>query len=189
MFIVDIEFNFECATAKELFLNEIYTPIFEKKRVLLASERTVFQLLDAMRLNKQGILNNYKCIAKTHSTMEKKYFLQLYAKHLRFLITRCGWTVTKIYLHFTFEQDMFKKYFVISDQVARQNAKTDMEKKIYKLMNNSNFGYDCRNNFDNCFLAPLIEELEEMIYIRKRQSRFDPSVKDFFFKLRSYKNK
>ena len=43
-----------------------------KKKVLPASERSVFQLLDAVRLNKQGILNNYKCTAKTYSTMEEK---------------------------------------------------------------------------------------------------------------------
>ena len=81
-------------------------------------------------------------------------------------------TFKKIYLHFTFKQDMFKKDFVNSNQVARQNAKTDMEKNFYKLMNNS--------NFENCFLAPVIDELEEMVYIRRHQSVFDPSVKDFF---------
>ena len=46
-------------------------------------------------------------------------------------------------------------------------------------MNNSNFGYDCRNNFYNCSLSPVINELEEMSYIRKHRSVFDSSVKDF----------
>ena len=46
-------------------------------------------------------------------------------------------------------------------------------------MNNSNFGYDYRNNFENCYLSPVIDELEQMSYIRKDQSVFDPSVKDF----------
>ena len=180
LFIIDIEFNFECATAKELLFNEVYTLIFEKKKDLLASERSVFQLLHTMGLNKEGLLNNYKCTAITHSTMEKKIFWPLYVKHWRFLITHCGWTVTKIYCHFTFEQDMFKKEFVISNQVARQNAKIDMEKKFYKVMNNSNFGYNCRNNSDNCFLASVIDELEEMSYIRKHQSLFNPALKGVF---------
>ena len=32
------------------------------------------------------------------------------------------------------------------NQVSRQNAKTKIEKDFYKLMNNSNFGNDCKNN-------------------------------------------
>ena len=48
-----------------------------------------------------------------------------------------------------------------------------MEKNFSKLMNNINFGYDCHNDFDNCFLAPVIDELEEMAYIRRYQSVFE----------------
>ena len=32
------------------------------------------------------------------------------------------------------------------NQKSRQEAKNSIEKDFYKLMNNSNFGYDCRNN-------------------------------------------
>ena len=51
LFIVDIEFDYKNASEKELFFNEIYTPIFEKKKVLSANERSTFQLLDAMILD------------------------------------------------------------------------------------------------------------------------------------------
>ena len=141
-----------------------------------------------MRLKRKDLLNNYKCTAKTHLTMDKKYLTPLYAEHLKFLITRCAWSVTKIYHHFTFKQEMFKKDFVVSNQIARPNAKTQMEKKFYKLMINFNFGYDCRNNFENCYFSPVIDELEEMAYIRKHQSIHDPVMKDFFL-LNIYKNK
>ena len=47
-----------------------------KKKVLPANERSVFQLLDAMRLNKKDVLNASKCSAKTHSTMEKNICYQ-----------------------------------------------------------------------------------------------------------------
>ena len=87
--------------------------------------------------------------------------------------------MTRIYFHFTFEQEIFKKEFLISNKVARQSTKTDTEKNFYELMNNSNFGSDCRNNFYNCSLSPVTDELEEMSYIRKHQSVFDSSVKDF----------
>ena len=29
-------------------------------------------------------------------------------------------------------------------------------------MNNSNFGYDCRNNLDNCKFVPIFDELKEL---------------------------
>ena len=35
LFVVDLEFDVERATEKERFLNEIYTPLFEKKKYFL----------------------------------------------------------------------------------------------------------------------------------------------------------
>ena len=93
---------------------------------------------------------------------------------------RCCWTVTKIHQHFNFQQEMFKKDFVISNQVARQNAKTPMEKNFYKLMNNANFGYDCRNNFENRYFTPIVDEMEEMGYIKKHQNIFEPDIISYF---------
>ena len=69
---------------------------------------------------------------------------------MRFLVIRAGWQVTYIYAHYTFEQSKFKKDFVIMNQKSRQTAATKVEKDFYKLLNNSNFGIDCRNNIDNC---------------------------------------
>ena len=102
--------------------------------------------------------------------MKKKIFLPLYAEHLQFLITRAGWLVTKIYAHYTFEQCAFKKDFVIMNQVFRQKAKTKVEKDFYKLINNSNFGNDCRNNIDNCSSRPIYDHIEEISYIQKYAS-------------------
>ena len=62
---------------------------------------------------------------------------------------RCGWKVTKLYSHFTFKQSRFKKYFISMNQKSQQKMKT-IEKDFYKVLNNANFGYDCRNNLDNC---------------------------------------
>ena len=75
---------------------------------------------------------------------------------------------------------MFKKEFVISNQVARQNAKTPKEKNFYKLMNNANFGYDCRNNFKNRYFTPVVDEIEEMAYIRKHQNVCDSDIINYF---------
>ena len=112
--------------------------------------------------------------------MDEKIFIPLYAEQINFLIRRCGSLVTRIYSHFTFEQSAFKKEFFIMDQVSRQNTNPNIEKDFYKLMNNSNFGYDCRNNVDNCLIIDeIIDEIEEVRYIRKYQNVFDPNLKKF----------
>ena len=106
--MVDIEFDHENADEKQLFFNEIYIPIFEKK-VLSANERSVFQLLDAMRLNDKGTINSYKTTGKTYARMDKNFAIPLYTEHLHFLMLRCGWKVSKVRAHYTFEQSKFKK--------------------------------------------------------------------------------
>ena len=69
------------------------------------------------------------------------------------------------------------------NQVSRQNAQTDVEKDFYKLMNNSNFGYDCRNNADNWFFffffQPIYDEIEELPYAKRYQNVFDQQISDF----------
>ena len=52
-------------------------------------------------------INTFQYTSKTHSTMEEKKFIPLYAEHLHFLIKRAGWIVTKIYKLCTFEQCKF----------------------------------------------------------------------------------
>ena len=157
LFVVDIKFNEEKANEKNLLFNKIYTPTFEKK-VLPASQRSTFHLLDAMRLNDKGLLNSFKTTAKIHSTMEKEYLISL--PHMHFLVKRCNWLVTRIYSDYNFEQSKFKKAFVVMNYVSWQNPKTKVEKDFYKLLNNPNFGYNCRNNADNCFFAPVFDEIE-----------------------------
>ena len=83
------------------------------------------------------------------------------------MTTRAGWKVTKIYDHYTFKQDTFKKDFVVMNENARKTAKAKVEKDFYKLLNNSNFGNDCRNNVGNCKLELLFDGLEEISYIKK----------------------
>ena len=93
--------------------------IFEEKKVLSANERSVFQLLDAMKLNDKGTIDSFKTTAKTHATMDEKIPIPRYTKHLHFLLLRCGLRVTKIKRHYTFEQKKFKRVSVIMDQVSR----------------------------------------------------------------------
>ena len=56
-----------------------------------------------------------------------------------------------------------------------------MRKTFFKLLNNSNFGIDCRNNIDNCILEPIYDNLGEISYIKKFTTTFnDDMYKDFF---------
>ena len=58
--------------------------------------------------------------SKTHATLNKKIFVNLSAEDLYFFNTRAGWKVTKIYDHFAFKQDTFKRDFVVMNQNARK---------------------------------------------------------------------
>ena len=91
----------------------------------------------------------------------------MYLEQLCVAINRAGWSVTKIYSHYTFEQECFKKNFILMNQCSRQNAKNSIEKNFNKLMNNSNLGYECRNNLDNCQFLPIFDELQVISYLKR----------------------
>lgn len=52
------------------------------------------------------------------------------------------------------------------NQFSRQKAKLKVEKDFYKLMSNSSFDYDCRNNIDNCNFKSIFEDIDKMSYIQ-----------------------
>ena len=179
LFIVDIKFNYENVTEREILYNEIFPPIIEKKTKIAVNDRSLFQLLELFSKTEKGKPKSYRVTEKSHSTLFEKKCIPLYLEDLQFLIKRAGWIVTKLYSHFTFEQGKIKKDFVMMNQYSRQKATNDIEKNFYKLMNNSNFGFDCRNNANNLKFEPLLNEIEELSYIRKYHSLYDEKVKQF----------
>ena len=46
-------------------------------------------------------------------------------------------------------------------------------------MNNSNYGYDCRNNIDNCQFFPIFDDYKEITYINRYHNVFDKRVSSF----------
>ena len=178
LYIVDINFNIEDATEKQIVYNEIYPPIIEKQKTIDANEKSIYQLLDNLREGQNGPLS-YRVTAKAHSTMLPKTFIPLYLEDLAFIIKRYGWSVTKIHKHLTFDQAPFKKKFILMNQKSRQLSKTNTEKDFYKLMNNANFGSDCRNNIDNCDFVPIFDKVNEICSLQKYYSLVDPKVNNF----------
>ena len=177
LLVVDIKFDYEKATDRVIMYNEVFPPIIEKKKILDANERSVFQLCELYSENDKGKSRSYKIGPKSHLTLLPKTFIPMYLEELKFLITRCGWVVGKLYKHYYFEQAGFKRNFIIMNQKSHQNSKTNIEKDFYKLLNNANFGYDCRNNLDNCKFEPICDEINEISYIRNyHKSLFDKAL-------------
>ena len=121
----------------------------------------------------------YRCTPKSHATMFPKKFILLHLEDLKCLILRAGWRVTKLYSHFKFEQDAFNRDFVLMNQKFRQDAKNYIEKDFYKLMNNANFGFDHGSNANNTKLEQIIDEINEISYIKKYYNLFDRKVEKF----------
>ena len=159
LYIVDIEFDFKNGTERKLSYNEIYLSIIEKQNIINPCERSVFQLLEQYIEGEKGP-KSYRSRVKAHATLLTKKFLPMHLEDLAFCIKRAGWKATNIYSHLTFEQAGFKRKFILMNQKCRQQSKNNIEKDFYKLINNSSFGYDCRNSLDNCNFARVSDELK-----------------------------
>ena len=180
IFTVDIEFL--DINPKTLLFSEIFPPVFEKSKKILPYLRSCSQIMS--RAQKKDDKDEFASLpfnSKTNTTLNKKIFVNLYAEDIYLLSTRARWKVTKIYDHYTFKQDTFKKNFVVMNQNARKTAKTKVKKDFYKLLNNSNFDNDCRNNLGNCKLELLFNGLDEISYIKKFTNMMqDHRYREFF---------
>ena len=66
------------------------------------------------------------------------------------------------------------------NQKSLQNAKSiERDLNPLKLPNNTNFGYDYRNDFDICTFEPIYNEITKITYIKKHYNLFDKSVSKF----------
>ena len=62
---------------------------------------------------------------------------------------------------------------------SRQNAKNSIEKDFFQLLNNVNFGDDCRNNLDNCQFILIFDEMNEITYLKRYYNCFYKEVLKF----------
>ena len=180
IFVVDIEFDYLHATDCQIIYNEILPPFTEKNTKIEANGRSIDQLLELYSEDNRGNPKNYKVSANTHSNLLAKKIVPLYLEEIKFAVLRCGWKVTKLYKHYYFDQERFKQNFILMNQKARQEATDKIESGFYKLLNNANFGYDCRNNLDNCKFEPINDEINELSFIKRYYSNlYDKNVQPF----------
>ena len=119
---------------------------------------------------------SYRATKKAHATLFEKQIQRMYLEQLCFAINNAGLSITKIYSYYTFEQECFKKEFILMNQRSRQNGKNSLEKDFYKLINNSDFGYDCRNNLDNCQFVRIFNELQQITCLKRCCKYLDSQV-------------
>ena len=62
LFVVDIEFDYENATPRQIMYNEIFPPIVKKKKVLEPNERSIFPLLELYSEDNKGKAKSYKLL-------------------------------------------------------------------------------------------------------------------------------
>ena len=166
LFVVHAEFEHEKATDCQIMYNEIFPPFTDKQTRIEANERSVFQLLELYSENVKGTPKGYKINSKFHSNLLPKRCVLIYLEELKFPIVRCEWKVTRLYKHY-FEQKRLKRNFILMNQKSRQTAKNKIESDFFKLLNNANFGYDCRNNLDNCLFESINDEINKLSFIRR----------------------
>ena len=66
------------------------------------------------------------------------------------------------------------------NQKTRQEAGNKIESDFAKLLNNTNFGYDCRSNLDNYTFEPINDKTNELSFIRQYYNNlFDKDISLF----------
>lgn len=161
LIIVGIEL---CNKKEEtMHFHEIYMPIFEKKKkshsgtLKACSSAHVYYL--KIWKKKKTWWDYLRQTLKHILPVKKKN------KHIHFLVKRTGCLVIRIHQHSTFDQSKFKKDFVVMNQKARQKATYSVQQDFYKLLNNSNFDINCRNNNINNWILKLIyDKINEIVF-------------------------
>ena len=120
-----------------------------------------------MTLARDQYVNYLSSIQKPIRKFFTKKIQPLYLQHLRCLIFRAGWTVTKIYSHFSFDQERFKRNFIHINQRLKQAAKDSVEKdfstriSMFGESNEISYLKKYYNSFDNVVSKFVLTELLE----------------------------
>lgn len=161
LIIVGIEL---CNKKEEtMHFHEIYMPIFEKKKK--KSFRRIKGLFFSSCLLSQDMKKKKTWWDYLRQKLKHILPVKKKDKHIHFLVKRTGCLVIRIHQHSTFDQSKFKKDFVVMNQKARQKATYSVQQDFYKLLNNSHFDINCRNNNINNWILKLIyDKINEIVF-------------------------
>ena len=123
-----------------------------------------------MRTGKKNNVLKYKATEKTHATLYPKKQFPMYIDHIHFLTKKAWWKVTKVHNYYTFEQEPFKKEYILGNQRARQEVVArgdDVQANFWKLVNNADFGFDCRDNSQNKSLHLIYHKEAQVDFLGK----------------------
>ena len=74
--------------------------------------RSIYQLLSTMWTEKKDIILKFLVTEKTRATLRPNKRFPIFVDQVQFLTSRAGWKMTKVYSHFAFEQEPFKKEYI-----------------------------------------------------------------------------
>ena len=101
----------------------MFPPIIDEQKKLDANEQSAFQICEQYSETDSNNPKWYKCTKRSEATLLPKNYIPLYVEHLKFLIVKCSWKVTKIHRQFKIEQERFRKDFILMNKKPCQIAK------------------------------------------------------------------
>ena len=94
----------------------------------------------------------------------------MYIDHIHVLTEKAEWKVNKVHLYYSFEHELYKKEYIFGNQRAIQKAVArgdDVQTDFWKLVNNANYEFYCRDNSQNKILHLIYDENAEVEFISK----------------------
>ena len=116
--------------------------------------------------NKLNIKYNEKDKKLILDLLPKKNY-KVYYKNLEYYL-KLGVEVTKVHRILTFDENPFLKEYIDLNTELRKNSKNDLEKDLFKLMNNAIFGKSMENVLNRSNIKLLNNNPEKLLKLIKQ---------------------
>ena len=150
------------------------------RRFPLAPEHLKIKEDDLSDLQLKYLQVENKTIGKTEKLILNLYDKKRYVIHHKLLkyYESLGLKVTKVHKTISFKEEKWLQPYIDFNTHQRTLAKSDFEKDLWKLMNNSFYGKTCENIRDRCEIKLCKKEQEVEKYINKPNFREAVKLQD-----------